>query len=992
MRKISKRVLALLLAAVMLLPLGIFSENPFVQEAAAAVAYPKIEAMKVPRIYQPSSDEIGMCHFNSIACLIAYKKGSYTYGTLSRTYSYGTDYAYSSDPIWNKMFDDCNQCYDPILNDYYTKYPGNIVTETVTGNNNQTYKIIYEQLSKGNPVVVYGTGSPNHASVVIGYSADTNSLEASKFCVMQITKSGNYWPNSKTNFDTYANSPTTSHSKSCYLTLSSWMSYNNITLTRISYYKNPSVEIDKSYSKYSISESNAVLCGKVMNPKLKALGNCGIKLYDESGNLLKECKESISNLSSHSVVNLYYDVNKELKYTLKKGTKYMYQFFAVINGTTYYSATETFTTKGANTLSVYYNANGGSISSDTYYLSSNNIYKKSDSSKFCQKWTYNNAQKDGLYNAATFGLSRDGYEFVGWSTTSSGELWFDQNDTGLLPTHLNSNIVNGDCSVTLYAVWKKSAVTAYTLSYNANGGSGAPSSQSGATSYTVSSTKPTRSGYTFLGWATSSTATSASYAGGDTITLSSNTTLYAVWKESKYTVTFYGNGGSGVPDAETFNPGESVTISEFRPFYWGYTFMGWSETADFSSPVYYPGDEVYFDGNTDLIAIWTEHYAYQGYTGLDFSKEQPYFCIKFVPEKTDEYVIKTTTVYDTVDTVGYLVNSNGETIVGDDDSGEDSNFKISYNFTKGQTYCIYITTYNNEYGNVGLTVMPTAEITYDANGGYGAPNKSSHDIDYYIPYDEPYRDGYAFAGWSEYIDAVGASYYPGDDITVTEDTTLYAVWYKGASEFYVYYDANGGTNAPQTMFIESNAIGYIPDEEPVRNGYVFVGWCENTDGNGNWYYPGNMIRQSGEQEDITLYAIWEKIGSSEDPNPDDGPGLPGFLTIRTPSVTVIKYGDTIKLHADMANISVTGLKVTWEANNDNFEIVSVSENGSECVITPKKSGNTTFTATIKVGNSILGTDTQVMTSKAGFFDKIIAFFRGLFGLLKDYEQAIAVNF
>lgn len=79
----------------------------------------------------------------------------------------------------------------------------------------------------------------------------------------------------------------------------------------------------------------------------------------------------------------------------------------------------------------------------------------------------------------------------------------------------------------------------YTLAYNANGGSGAPSSQSGSNTlvspsytFTISSTKPTRSGYKFLGWSTSSTATSASYSAGGSITVTSSgtTTLYAVWK------------------------------------------------------------------------------------------------------------------------------------------------------------------------------------------------------------------------------------------------------------------------------------------------------------------------------------------------------------------------------------------------------------------------------------------------------------------------------
>ena len=72
----------------------------------------------------------------------------------------------------------------------------------------------------------------------------------------------------------------------------------------------------------------------------------------------------------------------------------------------------------------------------------------------------------------------------------------------------------------------------HTLSYNANGGSGAPSAQTGSGSITLSSTKPTRSGYTFIGWASSSSATSAQYQPGSSYYLNSDTTLYAVWQSN----------------------------------------------------------------------------------------------------------------------------------------------------------------------------------------------------------------------------------------------------------------------------------------------------------------------------------------------------------------------------------------------------------------------------------------------------------------------------
>ena len=71
----------------------------------------------------------------------------------------------------------------------------------------------------------------------------------------------------------------------------------------------------------------------------------------------------------------------------------------------------------------------------------------------------------------------------------------------------------------------------YTVSYNANGGSGAPSSQTKwyGTTLTLSNTKPTRSGYNFKGWGASSTATSAIYSAGGKYTANASATLYAVW-------------------------------------------------------------------------------------------------------------------------------------------------------------------------------------------------------------------------------------------------------------------------------------------------------------------------------------------------------------------------------------------------------------------------------------------------------------------------------
>lgn len=77
-----------------------------------------------------------------------------------------------------------------------------------------------------------------------------------------------------------------------------------------------------------------------------------------------------------------------------------------------------------------------------------------------------------------------------------------------------------------------SALASYSVSYSANGGTGAPGAQTKwhGEALTLSSAAPTRAGYTFQGWATSSNAASAAYAAGGSYTANSAATLYAVWK------------------------------------------------------------------------------------------------------------------------------------------------------------------------------------------------------------------------------------------------------------------------------------------------------------------------------------------------------------------------------------------------------------------------------------------------------------------------------
>ena len=155
------------------------------------------------------------------------------------------------------------------------------------------------------------------------------------------------------------------------------------------------------------------------------------------------------------------------------------------------------------------------------------------------------------------------------------------------------------------------AWTSYKITYNANGGSGAPSSQTKwkDQTLTLSSTKPTRTGYSFLGWSTSSSATSATYTAGGSYTANATATLYAVWKANTYTVKFNANGGTGAPGNQTKTYGKTLTLSSTKPTRTNYNFLGWSTSSTATSATYTAGGSYTANAAATLYAVW--QLAYQ---------------------------------------------------------------------------------------------------------------------------------------------------------------------------------------------------------------------------------------------------------------------------------------------------------------------------------------------------------------------------------------------
>lgn len=157
------------------------------------------------------------------------------------------------------------------------------------------------------------------------------------------------------------------------------------------------------------------------------------------------------------------------------------------------------------------------------------------------------------------------------------------------------------------------ALASYTITYNANGGSGAPQNQTrwyGETLW-LSTTRPTRTGYTFLGWATSPSG-GVAYQPGAAFTGDYGMTLYAVWQINTWTVTYNANGGINAPASQIKTYGQTLKLSTTKPTKVDYNFKGWATSktnADKGIVAYAAGANYTSNANITLYAVWELAYV-----------------------------------------------------------------------------------------------------------------------------------------------------------------------------------------------------------------------------------------------------------------------------------------------------------------------------------------------------------------------------------------------
>lgn len=342
------------------------------------------------------------------------------------------------------------------------------------------------------------------------------------------------------------------------------------------------------------------------------------------------------------------------------------------------------------------------------------------------------------------------------------------------------------------------SASAYTVTYNNNGGSGCST-----TSVTYGGTygtmcEPTRNGYIFIGWFdgnykdkplnyyadTNSDLKKAfgydadalynhyitygkgegrrisQYVKGDSFTGNANKTIYAGWYAQGYTISYNSNGGTGSMASDVVKTGGTATIKANEFTKKGYTFAGWTTKSDGTDDGYnwtgWSGTWNYVDGQygianktLKLYARWTP----KSYTISYNSNGGSGTMTSDTVSTGGSVTIKSNTFKRTgYKFVGWTTKSDGT-----DDGHGWTGWSGTWNYDNGQ------------YGIANDKLVLYARwdnhftVTYNDNGGSGC-SSSSKTVTYGSTYGDlctPTRSGYIFAGWysSNYANAPWTYYY-----------------------------------------------------------------------------------------------------------------------------------------------------------------------------------------------------------------------------------------
>ena len=479
-------------------------------------------------------------------------------------------------------------------------------------------------------------------------------------------------------------------------------------------------------------------------------------------------------------------------------------------------------------------------------------------------------------------------------------------------------IINNPYRLRFYAITP--TPTSYTVSYSSNGidARNMPDAQTKTpgTTLVLSYKKPAADGYTFLGWGTNPSSYDVSYQPGDPYYTDANITLFAIWIETTYTLSFDSNGGSGSMSPLTGDTAYVLPDCSFSRD--GYRFIEWNTESDGSGDSFAVGAGIILESNTTVFAIWTRRTYTVKYNGNGNGD-----TVTNVPvDQTKTYGIDLTLSRAIPRREGYEFKG------------------WAYSSSATTPYYAAGDTYTTNAGAVLYAVwVRVYTVAYNTNGGDGGPSsgQKTHDVAYTIPSATPTKTGYIFAYWVDNLES-GKHWNPGDSYTTNSNVTFSAIW--TARTYSVQFRDNGGSGAPSDQTKIYGVDLTLSSTVPTRTGHTFQGWGLSSSATTATYQPGDTYKTNA---GIVLWAVWKANEYNVKYNANGGSGAPADqkkvygvdLTLSTvkptktdsvfvgwglsSSATTVTYypGDTYKTNAGIVLYAVwtTKTKFYWHGSN-----------------------------------------------------------------------------
>ena len=399
---------------------------------------------------------------------------------------------------------------------------------------------------------------------------------------------------------------------------------------------------------------------------------------------------------------------------------------------------------------------------------------------------YATAYTDGLHNytASSNGtyLARTGYTATGdWGTTTSGGKLVNQ-DTSFasgqaLAQALGKTLASGNQTVNVYAQWK---INTWTVTYNKNTTdtvSNMPSNQTKTynQTLTLSSNTPTRTGYTFQGWATSSSSTTVAYKAGASYTSNAALNLYAVWQINTWTVSYNNNGGTGTIANQTKTYGKALTLSNGSGFSkTGHTLKSWNTNSAGTGTTYNLGASYTGNAALPLYAVW------QINTWTVTYNKNTADTVESMPSNQTKTYNQTLTLSSNIpvrigyDFLGWATSASSTIVAYNPGASYTSNAGLTlYAIWQVKTYTIHF----EKNANLDTVTNIPADITKT----YGKAVT--------IPSQVPQRKNYKFIEWVD--NSANPNFYkPGSTYIDNRNVTLYAIWELAMSTVTIYDENN----------------------------------------------------------------------------------------------------------------------------------------------------------------------------------------------------------